>query len=167
MRFRQQLNELIYAIPSKHSKPVSGRRRREKRCNKNVRHEPQRRHRTISCSKSTRYTGQGPEPCIANGATYQKQAKSTETSHNTGNAQTERRRKKIWIDNHFPNGRAKLVCSKCLQNGHSTESCYFRNLRFTHHGKVPPRMTQTIGEPGRNISRINCTTNEILLPIIL
>lgn len=49
----------------------------------------------INYPKSTRYAGQRPEPCIGNGAIYQKGTRSTVTGDNTDITQNDRSSMKI------------------------------------------------------------------------
>ncbi|XP_033314395.1 uncharacterized protein LOC117213154 [Bombus bifarius] len=43
--------------------------------------------------------------------------------------------------------RMKPKCPKCLRIGHTAEKCYSRNFPFASQGKIPPRVNQTTENP--------------------
>ncbi|CAK9832683.1 hypothetical protein ANTRET_LOCUS9475 [Anthophora retusa] len=146
LRFRQQLNELIYAVQNKHNRPSSRKIAIEE--------EEQEATRTYILNLrreiGTLVIPSKPGTLLE----AQTLASEMELWARDANRISERRPiQKPIAPSPRPNlstmplsDRMQLKCTKCNKSGHTVDRCYQKNFPFSQQGKLPPRVNMTTEE---------------------
>nr|XP_034195013.1 uncharacterized protein LOC117611186 [Osmia lignaria] len=142
LRFRQQLNELIYAVQNKHQNPISRRIAIEQEETEATRTYVLNLRRDIGML----VIPSKPKLLIE----AQTMAADMELWTRDANRAMERRQVPSRIpppkqqgqrpntSSDRPNHSIPLKCTKCGRLGHTSDKCYARNFQVANQGKIPP-----------------------------
>lgn len=150
LRFRQQLNELIYAVQNKHTRPISREIAIEEEENEAVRTYILNLRRDIGIL----VIPSKPKTLIDAQIMAAEMELWVHEANRTGErkpAMTRSMPPKLAAP--MPrqqslsptplNERPPIRCTKCNRIGHTSDKCYARNFPFAQQGKLPPRVNQT------------------------